>query len=95
MLNKLIIFQPVIMNWNLVEHLPEEASCRESFKIILAGYINAIYTYMKQLAPDHTPQLPMSSQPSTQKLMGIGTRGNTAEYAEKILVEQLSQKLFE
>lgn len=36
----------IIMNWNMSEYLPEEGACRESFKILLAGYINSIYMHI-------------------------------------------------
>lgn len=83
------------MNWNLLEYLPEEAGCRESFKVILAGFINAVHTHLSGLDVELVPQVPVGSQPSTQRMLGLGTRGNAAEFAEKLLVEHLSQKLFE
>lgn len=35
------------------------------------------------------------SQPSTQRLFGLATKGNAVEFAENLLIEQMSQKLFE
>lgn len=78
------------MNWNLAEKLPETASCRNSFNAVIAGYINAVYTKMKE-TENTTIARAVLSQPS----LGIGANEDVAEYAKEILSGEISQKLFQ
>lgn len=81
---KLYRFQPILMmNWSLAEQLPEIAGCRNSFKAIIAGYVNAIY-FKTHKNPDRT----LLSLTADEKQ-------DIAEFAIDILRDDLSQKLFE
>ena len=49
----------VEMNWNICRYLPEEGSCQEIFKVIIAGHIQALYSHLievqKEFEPGNTP----------------------------------------
>ncbi|XP_044265120.1 DNA polymerase epsilon catalytic subunit 1 isoform X2 [Tribolium madens] len=79
----------VVMNWNLAERLPETGGCRASFNAVIAGYINAIYTKMKQT--ENRIARAVLSQPS----FGIGANEDVAQYAKDILSGEITQKLFQ
>lgn len=82
--------QPVIvMNWNLAEQLPETAGCRNSFNAIIAGYINAVYTQLKQTEMNDGPIIAL-----TQPSLGLGAHEKVAEFAKEIISGELSQNLF-
>lgn len=77
------------MNWNIVELLPEEGNCRQSFNAVIAGYINAIYN---RLAENKrvTHSVMASSQPSH------GLIHNTdIEFTRELLSTEMSQTLFQ
>jgi hypothetical protein len=78
------------MNWNLAERLPESGGCRNGFNAVIAGYINAVYTRMKQME-NSTIVRAVCSQPS----LGLGAHEEVAEYAKEILSGEISQKLFQ
>lgn len=78
------------MNWNLADLLPENGGCRNSFNAVIAGYINAVYTKMKE-NENSTIARAVLSQP----LLGIGANEDVAEYAKDILSGEITQKLFQ
>nr|CAH7746305.1 unnamed protein product [Callosobruchus chinensis] len=78
----------VVMNWNIAEILPESANCRSNFNAVIAGYINAIYTYIRK--HEEGINMVILSQPS----LGLGQYENVAEYAKELLAGQMSQTLF-
>ena len=43
----------VEMNWNIGHYLPEDASCQEIFKVIIAGHIRAIYEKLQEIQQFH------------------------------------------
>lgn len=49
----------VEMNWNICRYLPEEESCQEIFKVVIAGHIQALYAHLlqaqKEVEPGNTP----------------------------------------
>lgn len=89
----------VTMNWNLMEVLPREAACRENFSTIIAGYISAIYQFIKESEPTSgTPRRPRRrnstlSQTITAPL-GLGALEDTAAFAKKLVAGEMSQQLF-
>ncbi|CAH2005328.1 unnamed protein product [Acanthoscelides obtectus] len=78
----------VVMNWNIAEILPETANCRNNFNAVIAGYINAIYTYIKK--NEDRINMVVLSQPS----LGLGQYDNVTEYAKDLLADEMSQTLF-
>nr|CAD7589120.1 unnamed protein product [Timema genevievae] len=45
----------IVMNWNLVEYLPNVGGCRDNFKAVIAGYISAVYLHLKETGIQVTP----------------------------------------
>lgn len=89
----------IVMNWNLMEYLPEDAACQDNFSAVIAGYIMKVYLHLKEnLVPEgHTParKKRVSSQSQTQsKPMGIGVHETTAEFAKDLITGEMAQKLF-
>lgn len=76
------------MNWNIAEQLPEAANCKNNFSAVIAGYINAIYTRLKQREQTSVAVL---SQPS----LGLGAHEEVVEYAKELLAGEISQTLFQ
>ncbi|GLG99117.1 DNA polymerase epsilon catalytic subunit [Gryllus bimaculatus] len=87
----------IIMNWNLVEFLPNMGGCRDSFHNVVAGYISNVYMHLKQTEYPQTPvrrRVNLNlSQPSTQPT-GLGGFADTAEYAKQLISGTLAQKLY-
>lgn len=78
-----------MMNWNIAEQLPEKAGCRESFKTVIAGYIDAIYQRLK--SSDNTTMVaPVFSQPYN----GLSAHEDVANYAKELINNEISQSLF-
>ncbi|XP_018571015.1 DNA polymerase epsilon catalytic subunit A [Anoplophora glabripennis] len=76
------------MNWNIAEQLPEAANCRNNFTIVIAGYLTAIYTHLKEREQTSVAVL---SQPS----LGLGGYEDVVEYAKELLAGEISQTLFQ
>ncbi|KAL1514239.1 hypothetical protein ABEB36_003526 [Hypothenemus hampei] len=75
-------------HWNIAEQLPDRAECRRNFEAIIAGYIYAIYTKLKQ---KKTSTMPLAlSQPS----FGLAVHEDVTEYAKELLAGEISQNLF-
>ncbi|XP_029052112.1 DNA polymerase epsilon catalytic subunit 1 isoform X1 [Osmia bicornis bicornis] len=89
----------IIMQWNLMECLPKEASCESTFSAIIAGYINAIYQYIfenEQMNTSIKPNRRSNSQnQSLSGQLGLGSLENTANFAKKLISGDLSQQLFQ
>lgn len=77
------------MNWDLAERLPETGSCRYSFKTVIAGYINAVYSKLKQ--NENQSMVAVLSQPP----LGLGAHEDVVEYAKEILSGEITQKLLQ
>lgn len=78
------------MNWNIAELLPESANCRNNFNAVIAGYINAIYTYWKK-----HQQKTISKATLSQPTFGLGQDEVVIEYARNLLSGEISQALFQ
>ncbi|XP_046479124.1 DNA polymerase epsilon catalytic subunit 1 isoform X1 [Neodiprion pinetum] len=90
----------IIMNWNLIEYLPEEAACQASFNAIVAGYISAVYQHMSESeSSDATPRRRKRKNSSLSQTLtaplGLGALESTAEFAKKIISSEMSHKLFQ
>ncbi|XP_067207203.1 DNA polymerase epsilon catalytic subunit 1 isoform X2 [Linepithema humile] len=85
----------IVMNWSLMECLPQEAGCQASFNAVTAGYINAVYQCMMETETNNTvrPRRQSQSQ-SVVGPLGLGALENTAEFAKKLISGEMSQKLF-
>ncbi|KAK4884405.1 hypothetical protein RN001_000676 [Aquatica leii] len=79
----------IVMNWNLIEQIPEEAGCRNSFNAIIAGYINAIYMKLREEERNENIIVALS-QPS----LGLAAHEKVAKYAKEIIEGEISQNLF-
>ncbi|XP_026280416.1 DNA polymerase epsilon catalytic subunit 1 [Frankliniella occidentalis] len=89
----------IVMNWNLMEYLPEDAACQDNFSAVIAGYIMKVFLHLKEnIVPDgQTPvrKKRAGSQSQTQsKPLGLGVHASTAEYAKDLIANELAQKLF-
>ncbi|KAF5297091.1 hypothetical protein FQA39_LY02671 [Lamprigera yunnana] len=79
----------IVMNWNLIEQLPEKAGCRNSFNAIIAGYINAIYMKLREHKNNDEAVIV-----GTQSTLGLGAHEDVVKYAREIIVGEISQNLF-
>ncbi|CAG2057158.1 unnamed protein product [Timema podura] len=87
----------IVMNWNLVEYLPNVGGCRDNFKAVIAGYISAVYLHLKetgiQVTPARVRRVGSQSQTSARPL-GIGAHASTAEFAKELIKGEMAQKLY-
>ncbi|XP_011882583.1 PREDICTED: DNA polymerase epsilon catalytic subunit A [Vollenhovia emeryi] len=86
----------IMMNWSLMEILPQEAGCQASFNAVTAGYINAVYQCMIENEANTTvrPRRRHSQSQSFIAPLGLGALENTAEFAKKLISGEMSQRLF-
>ncbi|KAL6267362.1 hypothetical protein P5V15_000437 [Pogonomyrmex californicus] len=86
----------IMMNWSLMECLPEEAGCQASFNAVIAGYINAIYQCMVENETNNSlrPRRRYSQSQSFIAPLGLGALENTADFAKKLISGEMSQRLF-
>ncbi|CAD6231570.1 GSCOCG00001475001-RA-CDS [Cotesia congregata] len=88
----------VIMTWNLMEILPQEASCQASFSAVIAGYIIAVYEFINQMEFPNTPRLSRRRKNNFSQTicqLGLGSLENAGEFAKKLINGEMSQKLFQ
>ncbi len=68
----------VEMNWNICKYLPEEGSCQEIFKVIIAGHIQALYSHLvevqKEFEPGNTPIQRRSDPSQTTQVYHLPNR---------------------
>lgn len=83
----------IIMNWSLMECLPDEVGCRSSFSTVIAGYINAVYQCMMENEANNTLR-PRRRLSQSSFALGLGALENTADYAKKLISGEMSQRLF-
>lgn len=79
----------IVMNWNIAEQLPEAAGCRNAFNAVIAGYINAVYTRLKQVEERVVPLA--LSQPH----IGLAANDDVATFAKELISGEISQNLFQ
>ena len=86
------------MNWNLSQYLPTAANVQTSFNSVVAGYISAIWSKIRE--EDRAPKTPsrrknQSSQSQTQITpLGVGVHESVEEFAKNIVTGEMSQQLF-
>ncbi|XP_015586460.1 DNA polymerase epsilon catalytic subunit A [Cephus cinctus] len=90
----------IVMNWNIMQFLPEEASCQASFSAIIAGYISAIYQFMCEsdnanMTPRPRKRRNTSLSQTLTRPLGLGALENTSEFAKSLIMGEMSQKLFQ
>lgn len=80
-----------------MEHLSAECGCKKSFKMAIAGYISAVYSFIHKENTQNgdNVQMRINASQSQSALLGVGTNLNTTEFAQKLISEEMSQKLFE
>lgn len=61
----------------------------------IAGYISAVYQHIKQLEYDANPLPAAHASQSQSAILGVGARVTIAEFAHKLIAEEMAQKLFE
>nr|CAD7258615.1 unnamed protein product [Timema shepardi] len=87
----------IVMNWNLVEYLPNVGGCRDNFKAVIAGYISAVYLHLQetgiQVTPARVRRVGSQSQTPVRPL-GIGAHASTAEFAKELIKGEMAQKLY-
>nr|CAD7397598.1 unnamed protein product [Timema poppensis] len=87
----------IVMNWNLVEYLPNVGGCRDNFKAVIAGYISAVYLHLQetgiQVTPARVRRVGSQSQTPARPL-GIGAHASTAEFAKELIKGEMAQKLY-
>lgn len=77
------------MHWSIAEQLPNTAGCRYSFITVIVGFVTAIHRKIKEMENRENGVL-LLSQPS----LGLGGHEDVVEYANKIISEDISLKLF-
>ena len=82
--------QPVVvMNWNIAEQLPETAGCRNHFNTILAGFINVMYIKLVEI--EHCRK----NYNQFDAYFGFGVNEHMLDYAKNLILDEISQNLFE
>ncbi|KAJ8035463.1 DNA polymerase epsilon catalytic subunit A [Holothuria leucospilota] len=88
----------VEMNWNIMHYLPTGAACQDTFKMIIAGYILAVYKNAQEesshITPGNTPIRRRGNTQVTQTQADSSTTPNTVSFAQNLIDGELSQKLF-
>ncbi|CAM1314648.1 POLE (predicted), partial [Pycnogonum litorale] len=84
------------MNWDIGKYLPEEASCQENFKILIAGYISSLYNYNRSQYGCRTPgRTPLQKKTASQaQKAGTSMLADTVKFAQELISGEMSQKLF-
>lgn len=88
------MIQPeIVMNWNMVVHLPE--SVQMQFSAVIAGYMSAVYQHIAAQEPSRTPRARLGSQLGTQTVpLGVGAHQSAAEFVKELMSSEMAQKLF-
>lgn len=89
---------PIVMNWNLAEYLPAAGNVQTAFSAVVAGYISAIWSRIKNR--ERGPKTPsrrrnLGSQTQTPVTpLGVGALKSVEEFAKFLVGGEMSQKLF-
>ncbi|XP_071842244.1 DNA polymerase epsilon catalytic subunit A-like isoform X2 [Apostichopus japonicus] len=89
--------EPVVeMNWNIMHYLPAGAACQDTYNMIIAGYILAVYKNAQEeserMTPGNTPIRRRGNSQPTQP--DSSSTPNTVSFAQNLIDGELSQKLF-
>uniref|UniRef100_A0A6I8NLR9 DNA polymerase epsilon catalytic subunit n=1 Tax=Ornithorhynchus anatinus TaxID=9258 RepID=A0A6I8NLR9_ORNAN len=86
-------------NWNIVQYLPQTASCQSYFLMIVSAYVVAVYHSMKEElkrnAPGCTPvKRRANSQVSQESEGGTGAMPGMITFSQDYVANELSQNFF-
>uniref|UniRef100_A0A452IMV0 DNA polymerase epsilon catalytic subunit n=1 Tax=Gopherus agassizii TaxID=38772 RepID=A0A452IMV0_9SAUR len=86
-------------NWNIVQYLPQAASCQNYFLMIVSAYIVAVYHSMKEemrrSAPGSTPVRRRPSSQASQEAVGeVGTMPGVITFSQDYVSNELTQSFF-
>ncbi|XP_059531846.1 DNA polymerase epsilon catalytic subunit A isoform X2 [Myotis daubentonii] len=86
-------------NWNIVQFLPQAASCQGYFLMIVSAYIVAVYHSMKEelrrSAPGSTPvRRRAASQPSQEAQAAAGALPGMITFSQDYVANELTQNFF-
>ncbi|CAM2103355.1 unnamed protein product [Caretta caretta] len=85
-------------NWNIVQYLPQAASCQNYFLMIVSAYIVAVYHSMKaevrRSAPGSTPIRRASSQASQEAAGEAGAMPGVITFSQDYVSNELTQSFF-
>uniref|UniRef100_A0A674ICE5 DNA polymerase epsilon catalytic subunit n=1 Tax=Terrapene triunguis TaxID=2587831 RepID=A0A674ICE5_9SAUR len=86
-------------NWNIVQYLPQAASCQNYFLMIVSAYIVAVYHSMKEemrrSAPGSTPVRRRASSQASQEAVGeAGAMPGVITFSQDYVSNELTQSFF-
>lgn len=86
-------------NWNIMQYLPQTASCQKYFLMIISAYIAAVYHSMKEElrrnAPGATPiKRRGGSQASQQPLGDLSALPGMITFSQEYVSTELTQNIF-
>ncbi|XP_067406281.1 DNA polymerase epsilon catalytic subunit A [Emydura macquarii macquarii] len=86
-------------NWNIVQYLPQAASCQSYFLMIVSAYIVAVYHSMKEemrrSAPGSTPVRRRASSQASQEPAGeAGAMPGMITFSQDYVSNELTQSFF-
>nr|XP_028564984.1 DNA polymerase epsilon catalytic subunit A [Podarcis muralis] len=86
-------------NWNIMQYLPQAASCQNYFLMIVSAYIVAVYHSMKEemrrSAPGSTPvKRRASSQVSQEPVGEAGVMPGMITFSQEYVTNELTQSFF-
>ncbi|XP_075685545.1 DNA polymerase epsilon catalytic subunit A [Rhinoderma darwinii] len=86
-------------NWNIVQYLPQAASCQSYFLMIVSAYIVAVYHSMREElrrnAPGSTPiKRRQSSQVSQETVGEAGAMPGLITFSQDYVANELTQNFF-
>ncbi|XP_020776588.1 DNA polymerase epsilon catalytic subunit A [Boleophthalmus pectinirostris] len=86
-------------NWNIMQYLPQTASCQKYFLMIVSAYIAAVYHSMKEEirrnAPGATPIKRRGGSQVTQQTVGdLSALPGTISFSQEYVSGELTQNIF-
>ncbi|XP_061624174.1 DNA polymerase epsilon catalytic subunit A isoform X2 [Phyllopteryx taeniolatus] len=86
-------------NWNIVQYLPQSASCQNYFLMIVSAYIAAVYQSMKEELRRNTPgATPVKrrscSQISQQAVGNLSALPGMISFSQEYVSSELTQNIF-
>ncbi|XP_046997014.1 DNA polymerase epsilon catalytic subunit 1 [Schistocerca americana] len=89
----------IVMNWNLLEFLPNIGGCRENVSAVIAGYISAVYQHMQESDGPQTPvrrrRVTSSQTPSQLAPLGLAAHATAADFARNLIKEEMALRLYQ
>lgn len=85
-------------NWNIMQYLPQTASCQKYFLMIVSAYIAAVYHSMKEEirrnAPGATPIKRRGGSQATQTVGDLSALPGTITFSQEYVSGELTQNIF-